>query len=186
MDGTRFDAIVLAGGRARRAGGDKLALRRDGRALLEHAVAAVSGAGTVVVVGPQVPLDVPCGVRWRREEPPFAGPIAAIGAALPDLGAPWVLVLAGDLPHAAPAVPVLLAAVTTGLDAVAVVDTEGVRQPLLAAYEIQWLRTRVAAGATAARSLLDGANVAEVPDTWGAADDIDTIADAERHGFRPR
>lgn len=181
----RYDAIVLAGGRARRAGGRKLALRRDGRTLLEHAVGAVAGAGTVVVVGPQVPLDAPLQTTWRREDPPYAGPVAAVGAALADVTAPWVLVVAGDLPYAAPAVAALLTAVVAEVDAAVVVDADGVRQPLLAAYDSGWLRARVAAGGAAARSLLDGARIVEVLDTWGAADDIDTDGDATRLGFEP-
>lgn len=180
-----YDAIVLAGGRARRAGGRKLTLRRDARSLLEHAVAAVAGAATVVVVGPQVPLDVPSEVTWRREDPPYGGPVTAIGAALADVTAPWLLVLAGDLPDAAPAVRSVLAATSSDVDAAVVVDHDGVRQPLLAAYDAGWLRARVAAGGAAARSLLDGARLVEVPDTWGAADDIDTEADALRLGFDP-
>lgn len=180
-----FDAVVLAGGRARRAGGHKLGLRRDGRTLLEHAVDSVAGAGTVVVVGPEVALDVHVGVVWRREDPPYGGPVAAISAALGDLSAPWVIVVAGDLPHATPAVRAVLAATRPDVDAAIVVDADGVRQPLLAAYDAAWLRSQVARGHAAAQSLLDGARVAEVTDVWQAASDVDTPADAADHGFGP-
>jgi molybdopterin-guanine dinucleotide biosynthesis protein A len=181
----RYDAVVLAGGRARRAGGHKLGLRRRGRSLLEHAVASVVGADTIVVVGPQVPLDAPAEVVWRREDPPYGGPVAAIGAALGDVSAPWVLVVAGDLPHATPAVRTALAAVGPGIDVVVVVDAGGVRQPLLAAYDAAWLRTRVARGNAAAQSLLDGARITEGADVWGAGSDGVTPGGAAEPGFVP-
>ncbi len=180
-----YDAVVLAGGRASRAGGDKLTLVRDGRSLLAHSVAAVAGATRVVVVGPQAP-DLPDTVRWRREDPPYAGPVAAIGAALPDTSAEIVVVLAGDLAAPGAAVPVLVAAVTDDVDVAVLLDGDGVRQPLLAAYRAGWLRDRVAAGRAAARSLLDGARLVEVTDNWGAARDIDTREDAAELGFTDR
>ena len=59
--GGGFDAVVLAGGAARRLGGtDKPALRVDERTLLEHVVAAVAGAGRIVVVGPRRSLRRAC------------------------------------------------------------------------------------------------------------------------------
>lgn len=180
-----YDAVVLAGGRAARAGGDKLALVRDGRSLLAHAVAAVADAARVVVVGPEAP-GLPDDVLWRREDPPYAGPVAAIAAALPDTSAEVVVVLAGDLAAPGAAVPALVAAVTDAVDAAVLLDVDGVRQPLLAAYRSTWLRARVALGRAAARSLLDGARLADVPDVWGAARDVDTRADAAELGFTER
>ena len=101
-----YDAIVLAGGRARRAGGENLALRRGGRSVLDLAVLAVSDAATVVVVGPVVAVPkVPGQLVWRREDPPYGGPVAAIAAALPELRCERVVVLAGDVPAAVPRWP---------------------------------------------------------------------------------
>lgn len=181
-----YDAIVLAGGRARRAGGQKLGLRRDGRSVLDNAVLAVSGAATVVLVGPQVAVpEVPGRVVWRREDPPYGGPVAAIAAALPGLSSDRVVVLAGDVPAAGPAVAAVVAALAADVDVAVVVDAEGVRQPLLAAYRAGWLRERIAAGGPAARSLLDGARCVEVADRWDAARDVDTPEDAAALGFTP-
>ena len=179
-----YDAIVLAGGRARRAGGEKLALRRGGQSVLDLAVLAVGDAATVVVVGPVVAVPKVRGqLVWRREDPPYGGPVAAIAAALPELRCERVVVLAGDVPAAGPAVTATLAALGADIDVAVVVDTEGVQQPLLAAYRTDWLRERVAAGGRAARSLLDGARCVEVPDRWDAARDVDTREDAAALGF---
>lgn len=132
-------AIVLAGGGAARLGGeDKCWLQVGGRPILESVVAAVaaladvdqdrdprhgdeSGApkskaaealtvGPIVVVGPRREVVTP--VRWTREEPPGAGPVAGLQAGLACLetaalgddraasgaAVDLVLVLGGDMP----------------------------------------------------------------------------------------
>ncbi len=99
----RADAIVLAGGRASRLGGaDKPALVVGGRSLITSVVAAAGGAGArrVIVVGPARPeLGLAGGnVRVVREDPPGSGPVPALRRGLAEVSAPWVLVLAADLP----------------------------------------------------------------------------------------
>lgn len=92
-----YDACVLAGGLARRLGGrDKPALRVAGRPLVESVVAAVPGAGRLIVVGPSRP-GLPDAI-FRREDPPGGGPIPALRAGLTEVTAPWVALLAADLP----------------------------------------------------------------------------------------
>ena len=55
--GGEYDAIILAGGQARRLGGvDKPGLSVGARAMIESVVLAASGARTVIVVGPERPL----------------------------------------------------------------------------------------------------------------------------------
>ncbi|WP_043436145.1 NTP transferase domain-containing protein, partial [Arthrobacter sp. I3] len=75
-----FDAIILAGGRSSRLGGvPKSGLIYDGATLLERSLRAAGAARRTVVVGPD-PGGLPGGVLTCREEPPFAGPAAAIAA----------------------------------------------------------------------------------------------------------
>lgn len=96
-----YDVVVLAGGEARRLGGaDKPGLVVGGRTLLERVVAAVPGAGRVVVVGPE--RDLP-GVVFTREDPPGGGPVPALRAGLREVTAPRVVLLAADLPFLTPA-----------------------------------------------------------------------------------
>ncbi len=106
-----FDAIVLAGGRGRRAGGPgKPSLRVAGRPLLAWVVAAAAGAGArqVVVVGPvsQELLTgqpvTPGGLVSVQEEPPGAGPVPALRRGLAEVTAPAVALLAADLPFLRP------------------------------------------------------------------------------------
>ncbi|WP_344329901.1 molybdenum cofactor guanylyltransferase, partial [Kitasatospora putterlickiae] len=74
---TPYDAIVPAGGAARRLGGaDKPGLTIGGTTLLDRVLAACADARTTVVVGPARPTARP-GIRWTRERPPGGGPVVA-------------------------------------------------------------------------------------------------------------
>ncbi|MFF6775602.1 DUF6457 domain-containing protein [Streptomyces sp. NPDC012637] len=78
---TAYDAIVLAGGAARRLGGaDKPGVRVGGRPLLDRVLAACRDAGRIVVVAEPRATAHP--VEWAREEPPGGGPVAALDAGL--------------------------------------------------------------------------------------------------------
>jgi molybdopterin-guanine dinucleotide biosynthesis protein A len=179
---TRVAAIVLAGGRSRRFGADKLTVDVHGVPLLRHSVDAAVGLGAqVVVVGPAGP-GLPAAVTVVREDPPYAGPYAAVAAGLGavDPDAEVVLVLAGDLVDPGALLPALLAAVAAGAEAAVARDASGRRQPLLAAYRIGPLLAGVAGVDPvnrAAGELLDGLHVVEVVDPAAHARDIDTPAD---------
>ncbi|WP_311380786.1 NTP transferase domain-containing protein [Arthrobacter sp. ISL-28] len=130
-----FDALILAGGRSSRLGGSpKSELIYDGETLLNRAISAARGARRIVVVGPE-PQSLPPGVLTCREDPPFAGPAAAIAAGLARLRHPdrslaggnagttgaedavaaYTLILACDMPHAAGAVQALQEALHAGI-----------------------------------------------------------------------
>ena len=180
-----YDAIVLAGGAGRRlASVDKAMLDVGGRRLLDRALSAVAGAGRVVVAGPHRPLPgAPrADVEWLVEEPPGGGPAAAIVQALPLIAAPAVVVLAVDVPFAAPAIGRLLAALP-GHDAALLVDAGRRRQLLVAAYATAALRA-AAGGSTwtgrAVRDLVAGLAVAEVAAEGLEALDCDTADDLVR------
>ncbi len=140
------DAVVLAGGAARRLGGaDKPGVRVGGRALLDRVLAACAGARTTVVVADPRPTARP--VRWTREEPPGGGPLAALDAGLRHTTADHVVVLSADLPFLEPAtVRRLLGALRAGrADGVLLTDADGRDQPLVAAYRVHALRRELAA-----------------------------------------
>jgi molybdopterin-guanine dinucleotide biosynthesis protein A len=176
-------AVVLAGGRSRRFGSDKLEAEVAGRPLLDRALetALAVADAEVVVVGP-VGRRLPVGVLQTQEEPAYAGPFAAVAAGLALVDAEVVVVLAGDLLDPAPAVAELLAALAAHAhaDAAVMLDAEGRRQPLLSAFRTTPLRACVAGVDTdgrAASELLDGLHVVEVdgPDAWSR--DVDFPGD---------
>src|SRR3954454_22680977 len=92
-----YTAVVLAGGKAARLGGQaKPQLEVGGRPMLATVLAAVADARPRVVVGP--PQSVPPGVLVVREEAPRGGPPPALRAALGQVPPYVVPVLAGNLP----------------------------------------------------------------------------------------
>lgn len=185
-----FDAIVLAGGTARRMqGADKPGLLVGGRSLLDLALEAVAGAQHVIVVGPS--RATARAVNWRREDPIGGGPVAALAAAIDAVQVDLVVVLAADLPAIAPAVPALLRALvdppdatdpdSTGPDAACLIDAGGRQNYLAAAWRTTALRTALAGlgnpvGASV-RSLYADRAIMDVPDLadWGR--DCDTWDD---------
>lgn len=188
-----LDAVILMGGRAERLGGGvKGDLRVGGRTLLERVVdaAASAAAREIVVVGEAGRSVLPPEVRVVREEPPFSGPAAAIAAGLRALGsdAEAVLLLAGDQPFAAEAIPVLLAALPlplasegdsrdgtpnipgsvaetdfsrgAALDGVRAIDADGRAQHLLCLVRLPALAAAV--DALAAAGPLEGASMRQL------------------------
>ncbi|MGH8889798.1 MAG: molybdenum cofactor guanylyltransferase [Acidothermaceae bacterium] len=209
-DESGFDAIVLAGGRGERMGIgaradpargvdheqnlDKVLLHVGDLSLLDHAVLAVAAAATTVVVGPRRPSHRPTSQRhsfeagsdaeliWTREHPPGSGPASAIVHALTLVRRPVVVVVAGDMPFAATAIIRLLEAVS-GHDAAMLIDEDGRRQPLIAAYVTDTLRARGTSrnwAEQSVRALVEGLDIAEVSARDDEALDCDTPADLAR------
>lgn len=188
MPQPHFDAIILAGGRARRMdGADKPAARVGGRRLIDIALEAVAAAERTVVVGPDRELPVP--VLSAREDPPHAGPVAAIAAGLAVLGRDDatdvpVVVLASDLPDltAAQVERLCHELRETGAPAVFASDDGGRMQYLLGVWSAPALAAaRTAAPDASIRSLLPAhAHVVPLPGTT----DVDTPDDLERARHR--
>lgn len=177
-----FDAVILAGGRSTRLGGvPKSRLTATGASLLDLTLKAAGGARRIVVVGPELG-GLPPQVLRCREEPPFAGPAAAIAAGLAALAgehplageppgeqavggpAARTLVLACDMPRVAAAVGALLAAADGpaegpggGRDGVMAVAPDGRTQPLAGLYRTAALQRAVSDAAR--RNTLEGGSV---------------------------
>ena len=194
------DAVVLAGGRSARLGGEpKARLELGGSKLVERAVRAASACRQIVVVGDHVP-----GALFAREAPPFGGPAAGIAAGVRalsraadlvphpdlDLDLDLILVLACDVPRAAGAVVELLAGCSRigspGCDGLVAIDESGRAQPLLAIYSGAALRaatSRPDLHGLSVRALLTGLVTELVTVPSGSTDDVDTWDDANRLGI---
>ncbi|MEV7345122.1 DUF6457 domain-containing protein [Streptomyces sp. NPDC093544] len=171
--GIPYDAVVLAGGAARRLGGvDKPAVRVGGRALLDRVLAACADAVTTVVVAE--PRSTARPVVWAREDPPGGGPLAALDAGLRHTTAEYVVVLSADLPfleagtvrrltealQASTADPEDAEGKPSGPEGVLLVDPEGKDQPLVAAYRVRALRREL--DSLAAASINGSATAASI------------------------
>ena len=122
----RPDGLVLAGGAGVRFGRPKATAVLGGQTLVERAVAALAPlCGQVVVVGrPEVALPVPS----VDDRPGPDCPLNALATGLAAVTADDVLVLACDLPGAAPVLARLVDAPSVA------VDPDGRAQPLCARY----------------------------------------------------
>lgn len=179
---TSFDAVILAGGSARRLGGvDKMALLIGGQSLLDRAVAAADEAGRTIVVGP--PRPVARQVHLAREQPPGGGPAAAVIAGVACVRAEVVVLLAADLPFVDAEVVTLLARAVTATTGAVAADPSGQPQWLLSAWPTKILRRVVTEAPLSGVSL--GAVLRRLPYASVAVDsrvaiDCDTPADLER------
>jgi molybdenum cofactor guanylyltransferase len=186
---------VLAGGGSVRLGRDKTRVLVGGVPVLGRllqGLAEVVPSVPVVVVGPERPTT--CPVSWCREDPPGGGPVAGLArglaqpvgrppAPVPDDG--LLAVLAGDLPFAAPALRLLLAAMATapaGTDGVLGVDSRGDDQLLVAVHRAGALRRAVAARSASGsvRAVVSRLSVVRAALPWPLTLDVDTAEDLER------
>ena len=178
-----FDAVILAGGAARRLGGaDKPGLEVGGRPLLDRVLSAVGDADRVVVVGPRRTTERP--VTWTREDPIGGGPVAALAAGMGEVTADRVVVLAGDLPFLTAAhVARLLALVDP--DGALAVDDNGRDQLLLGAWKTAALRAALPEVTAGARlgAVVEGLDAVRVlfegtPAPWFDCDTEDDLTTA--------
>ena len=183
--GTPYTAVVLAGGKAARLGGQaKPQLEVGGRTMLATVLDAVADAELRIVVGP--PQAVPAGVLQVREQPPRGGPVAALRAGVAEVATDVVAVLAADLPFLTGTLVTDLRGRLTD-DGVLVVDDGGRDQYLLGVWRTAALRAVTAdlRGPTSLRRVLAPLVVtryrppvaAGTPPPWT---DCDTPADLAR------
>jgi molybdopterin-guanine dinucleotide biosynthesis protein A len=100
VDTSLPSVILLTGGSSRRMGSDKASLVFGGDTLLAFHLEQIPSEFSVVVVGE--PIGTWPEVTCTREDPPGAGPVAAIASGLEYVSTPMVLILAVDTPFAFP------------------------------------------------------------------------------------
>lgn len=178
----RADGIVLAGGRGARMGRPKAALRFGAGTLAENAVALLRARcdRVVVVARPEVPLTA-LAATVVMDRPGPRGPLTALATGLAAATSDDVLVLACDLPFAAPMLDALRAR-APGRAAVGV-DADGHMQPLCARYPrvrtLAMIEELLAAGDLRARAPATALAAERIDDRWGALANLNTAADLE-------
>lgn len=181
MSEPHVTGIVLAGGRSRRFGSDKLAAEVRGRPLLHQPIFALAACCDSVIVaasaaGPEPPLPEDAGVPVSIVRDPVAGagPLAGLVAGLEAAATPLVLVAGGDQPDLRPN---LLALLLSALgDAAAAVLADG-QEPrsLPAAFRrgpaLTAARTALGSDRRSLLGVILGLDPVIVPEaTWRAVD----------------
>jgi molybdopterin-guanine dinucleotide biosynthesis protein A len=129
----------------------------------------------VALVGPATTY-AELGLRVIEDSIDGFGPVAGILAAVDDSAAPWILVVACDLPNIQPQFLELLfrRAESSGVDAVIPLATDGRQHPLCAVYsksKAAPLRQAVKSGVAKVTSAISGANLAYLlPPEYAALD----------------
>lgn len=212
-----FDAVILAGGRSSRLAGEpKALLRYNGQSLLRRTLNSLRAARRIAVVGPDelrveleafIDAEPETTVVLTREDPPFSGPAAGIGAAInvlhrgiakdddggADFRAPLTLIFACDMPALGTLPQLLLDAAerNPAVQLVLPVDADGRTQPLASCIDSAALDAAVAGygpGGLAGmpvRKLLEGLETLKLPVASSATADLDTWDDAQRFGIAP-
>jgi molybdenum cofactor guanylyltransferase len=205
-----FDTLILAGGRASRMGGvDKAGLSVGATPMLVSVAQAATAAGTsrLIIVGPARAGLVHDGVSalaagrtgwlgWVQEEPPGSGPVAGLRRGLAAATAPWLVLLAADLPFLTAAhISELVATCVRAARApalrhgVACADTAGEAQWLTSCWRTRSLRSALAAYSDdSLRGVLAALNPAAMrlevsagdPPPWLDCDTPDDLATARQ------
>jgi len=188
---------VLAGGRSRRFGRDKLAEEYRGRPLLHHPVQRLHDVcgEVIVVLSPDVdepPMPSGIHVMFARDADPDRGPLAGVAAGLKASEADRALIAGGDMPDLQADVlrEMLRASRETGAVAVTLSDG-GVTKPLPCVLVVDPAAEAVAAllgsGRSSLHDLLGAVRTVVVDEpSWTALDpekrtlsDVDEPADLD-------
>ncbi|GAB4519348.1 MAG: molybdenum cofactor guanylyltransferase [Haliangiales bacterium] len=152
-------AVILCGGRARRLGGRvKALIEVAGETVLARQRAVLAPQVSALALSANDPAPfASTGLPVIADATPDQGPLAGVAAALAWSPAPFVLIVAGDMPYLSPALIALLLAArvpagevgdSAAIDAV-VPYIGGLPEPLLALYSRSCLAAaerRLAAG----------------------------------------
>src|SRR3569833_674770 len=138
-----YDAVVLAGGGARRLdGADKPGLLVGGRSLVAWVAAAVADAERLILVGPER-FELP-DATVVREDPPGGGPVSARRTGLLGVHEPGAAVLAADLPFLRPSHVAALRRSAAGRCGAVLADADGRPQWLAGVWRTADLRDALA------------------------------------------
>lgn len=133
-------------------GQDKASVHLDGVPALDRLLGDVPADVPVIVVGPPVRTTRP--VTFCREQPRFAGPVAALAAASVHISTGLTAVIGVDQPRAVPVLRALVAEASEAQVSLIPVDASGRRQPLGMVVATKALRASLAQlGTVSGRSM---------------------------------
>lgn len=197
----RASGVVLAGGRARRFGRDKLAEPVGGAPLIHRPIAVLAALCSEVIVAiapdaadPELPGGLAVPLRIVRDRVTDGGPLAGLVAGLREAREPLVLVVGGDMPDLGLALleGLLRRADETGAGAVALVEREVVRSlpAIVRSSALPVAERRLSSADRSLIGLFRSLGLVVIPETewraWDAAGDslrdVDTPEDLRAPG----
>ena len=133
--------VILAGGKSRRMGFDKLSLPLGGRTLLEAAVSRFGDEFEDVYISVADAGKYP-DIEARRivDILPGAGPLSGLHAALTELHCGGVFLVAADLPFSSPRAAKRIIELCAGKEAAVLELPNGMLEPLFGYYSASLLR----------------------------------------------
>jgi molybdenum cofactor guanylyltransferase len=135
---THWGAVILAGGKARRMGGEKATLEYRGKTLLDHAIDLVRPLVDEVVVSTgDRDFNLPDNIEAVPDSPEYMGkgPLAGVASALAEVRAEACLLLPCDLPNLPARMLAALKAELAGHDCIFFDGATGA-EPLVAALRV--------------------------------------------------
>lgn len=134
-------AVILAGGKSRRMGRDKLGLTIGGRTLLESAVIRFAAEFDDVYISVADAEKYPeIDARRVVDVHPGAGPLSGLHAALTTIPEDGVFLVAADLPDSSPRAAMRMIELCGGADACVIKQPDGLLEPLFGYYKKTLLR----------------------------------------------
>ena len=122
-------ALILAGGKATRLGGTaKHEIVVEGRSIFERQTALLAPRVQEILVSTAQAMP---GYRCVHDVLPDVGPLAGIAAGLRAMKTPWLLVVAGDMPHLSAPVLDLMLDAANDLDEAVAFRLHGLPEPLV-------------------------------------------------------
>ncbi len=123
-----IECVLLTGGKSRRMGQEKAAMKLEGESILKRTVRLLENEDLpITVLGPE----------GKQDTNQFAGPLAALADFSPS--ADWIFVASCDMPLFDPRIVRVLLQVAKGFDA-AIASFEGALQPLCGLYSSSSLK----------------------------------------------
>ena len=180
-----FPVVILAGGKSRRMGRDKLTMTVNGRTLLESAVDRFAAEFDEVVVSVADANKYP-EITARRvvDILPGAGPLSGLHAALTLLPCDGVFLVAADLPFSCPRAAKRIIGLCGDKDAALIRLPDGKLEPLFGFYRKSLLsrcEDAIAAGNNRMTEVLLGAGTRFIaPDELGELWDERLISNINR------
>ena len=161
-----YAALILAGGRSRRMGRDKLMLPQEGTTVLEATVRRFSEKFDRVLLSVDRPDRYPdIAVTHVTDMFPGCGPLAGLHAGLKAAGGEGVFLAAADLPFSDPETALRMIELRGGHEICVMRDERGRFEPLFAWYGIAVLpeaEKLLASGKRAMTELFETADVLTV------------------------